>query len=272
MGTWGPNIFQNDDAIDIRETYRTKLLLGLSDEDAEESIISEFGDDPNQLFWLPLAVSQWKVGRLSDRAKEKALATIQWEQTHIDEFGWKGKLPEKRRQILEETRKLLCSPMPQRKKLRLPWWSWKCPWPIGSVLQYKLTWPKENNPYLGHYVLLQIVGIYETPPDRLPEGKLAFHLYDWHSSTPPAEYLSSILEHGTGLIPLAPLPDGTERVALILDGITKDVIKEHDIQCISKVPITQQKPSVIPMTYPPTLRFEETIKDSLERYEESRAY
>ena len=242
MGAWGPNIFQNDDAVDIRETYRTNLLLGLSDEEAEGAIVREFGEDPNQLFWLPLAVTEWKVGRLSERVKEKALAAVEWELEHLEEFEWKGKLTEKRKQALIEARELLCSPMCQPKKLRLPWWSWKCPWPVGSVIQFRLRRPKENNPYLGHYVLLQVAGVSEPYPGRLPHDSVGFYLYNWHGETPPIECLDSILEMKPELIPLVPFRDGQERQAVALGDITKEVLREYDVRKVSTCPLNGREP------------------------------
>lgn len=137
MGTWGTKIFQSDDACDIRDTYREKLIVGVPDEDAERTVIQEFSMDHRPDCWLPLAVTEWKVGRLSEHTKQMALQQIETELGCLTAL-WKPDQVLKRSKELLSIRETLQSDMPARKKLRMPSWAWKCPWPIGSVLQYML--------------------------------------------------------------------------------------------------------------------------------------
>lgn len=135
MGTWGWKIFQNDDAADINATYKEKLIVGIPDAKAEDDIVREFQLSQNINLWIPLAVTQWKLGRLSDRAKENALVSIENELSAIHEL-WEPDFVEKRRIELFQTKEILNSEMPKRKKLRTPVWAYKCPWHIGNAILF----------------------------------------------------------------------------------------------------------------------------------------
>lgn len=82
MGTWGYGLFSDDTASDIRGLYRDYLLAGLSGPEATDRLLREFADDAadddnaGAVFWLALAVTQWDLGRLEDRVKDRALAII----------------------------------------------------------------------------------------------------------------------------------------------------------------------------------------------------
>ena len=72
MGAWGEKIFDSDDACDIRDDFREAIILGKSDEEAEEKIVREYQEGlegQSETFWLPLAITEWKAGRLSKRVK-----------------------------------------------------------------------------------------------------------------------------------------------------------------------------------------------------------
>ena len=70
MGAWGPGLWPDDTASDVRTTYREALEDGLSDEDATENVVAEFAaeledQDTSPVAWLALAVSQHDRGRLT---------------------------------------------------------------------------------------------------------------------------------------------------------------------------------------------------------------
>jgi len=76
MGTWGTAIFSDDTASDVRDEFRDLIGEGLSTEQATDKLLREYApslDDPDDgpPFWLGLAVTQWKCGRLLERVKEK---------------------------------------------------------------------------------------------------------------------------------------------------------------------------------------------------------
>lgn len=127
--------------------------------------------------WLSLAVSEWHVGRLSNDVIINALREIENELLNIHELWDQGNI-DKRIGELDRCKRLLEGEMPSRKKLRKPAWVWKCPWPIGVVLQFKIKFPKDNNPFLDKYVMLAIVGISNTPQGKLPCECIAVRMYD----------------------------------------------------------------------------------------------
>lgn len=191
MGTWGIKIFQNDDAANLRRSYREKIILGVTDEEAEQATIQEFLIGNHFSLWLPLAVTQWEVGRLSEKVKENALFEIEEELSALDVL-WKPEHISKRRKELVNAKNQLCSQPPVRKKLRMPGWAWKCPWPVGSILQFRIRFPKENNPLLDEYIMLQVLGVSQTPPGKIPCEVINVGLYLWHSKMPPAEQIKEI--------------------------------------------------------------------------------
>ena len=81
MGTWGPAVFSDDTACDVRDDWRGHVGDGLSAVEATDRLLSEWSDsidepDDGPVIWLALAATQWKAGRLEDRVKKKALAII----------------------------------------------------------------------------------------------------------------------------------------------------------------------------------------------------
>jgi len=92
MGTWGTAIFSDDTASDVRDEFRDLIGEGLSTEQATDKLLRQYApslDDPDDgpPFWLGLAVTQWKSGRLLERVKEKALEII---DSGADLKRWSG--------------------------------------------------------------------------------------------------------------------------------------------------------------------------------------
>lgn len=78
MGTWGAGIFSNDTSADVRDEYRELVSEGRDGREATRALIEEYEDDvadpgvaPD--VWLALAATQWKVGRLEEEVKARAL-------------------------------------------------------------------------------------------------------------------------------------------------------------------------------------------------------
>jgi len=116
IGEWGIAIFSDDLACDVRDDYKYFLGEGYDNDKAIEKLIhdySEMLDDPEDgtIFWLALAATQWKLGRLREDIKVKALEIIEngvdlkrWEQTNDK------KLIEKRKVVLEKLKEQLNTP------------------------------------------------------------------------------------------------------------------------------------------------------------------
>lgn len=81
MGTWDTGLYQNDLSADVRDDYISKLKAGKSDEEALQEILSEYKEesedyDEKYNFYLGLADTLWKKGRLTEELKNKALEIL----------------------------------------------------------------------------------------------------------------------------------------------------------------------------------------------------
>ena len=234
MGTWGVKIYQNDDALDVKGMYTEKLAVGLSDEAAEEAVLREFSEflDP---IWLPLAIEQWKKGRLSDNVKNNALRVIKEELEIIEEL-WKKELVSKRQIELIKATKLLCSEMPAKKKIRMPSWTLKSPFYLGNVVQFKLL----NNDaslekWYGKYALLEVIGKTQTPPDRIPCEVILLRPYKWFSD----HAISDISEISNQKIETIDFYFGNGVFAEAISYMPiKDDVKQHDMKCVCETPLS----------------------------------
>jgi hypothetical protein len=81
MGAWGVAVFSDDLAADVRDEFRDLIGEGLSSTEAVEKLLGEYAssvDDDNEIsvFWIALALTQWKLGHLEERTKNEALRLI----------------------------------------------------------------------------------------------------------------------------------------------------------------------------------------------------
>lgn len=140
MGAWGPGLYQDDVADDVRMVYRDRLQ---EDGDAAcEAVLRQLGDladDPEDgpVFWFALADTMWHCGRLTDEVRDKALF-------HLDEGAdlarWQRENPRqasRREAVLNELRERLLSPQKPPAKQRTPR-LYTCPWQTGDVYAYPL--------------------------------------------------------------------------------------------------------------------------------------
>jgi len=92
VGAWGPAIFSDDLACDIRDDYRELLEDQVPDDEATRRVIDSYrdldDDDEMHLLWLALAAAQSQLGRLTEEVKTRALDVIDtgrdlrlWEET-----------------------------------------------------------------------------------------------------------------------------------------------------------------------------------------------
>ena len=79
MGAWGPGLFSDDTACDVRDEFRDLIGQGVSVEDASERVLGPFVQDPDDgpVALIALAVTQWKTGRLLDSIRDRAIEAIQ---------------------------------------------------------------------------------------------------------------------------------------------------------------------------------------------------
>jgi len=186
MGTSGPAIFSDDLACDIRSEFRELIGDGFSPQQATDKIIADYTQsgtptDPGEgpTFWIALAATQWKCGRLLDSVKAKALASIEqdlerWRVSAIDrEPKAIAKLVASRQKVLETFRQTILSPQPAPKKIPKLFRD-RTEWQIGHLVSYKLT--------SGRFVVFRITGIDDRNKYRLALGEMC----DWVGDNLPS--------------------------------------------------------------------------------------
>lgn len=120
MGVWGIGIFQNDTALDVKETYIMNLKLGKTGIETYRGIIEEYqsvlGDKDIELdLYFSLALVMYEYGRLNDDIRSKTLSLI---DEGVDLTRWQPSELKKRMGIVNELKnKLLSTEMPTEKKV-----------------------------------------------------------------------------------------------------------------------------------------------------------
>lgn len=195
METWEKEIFRGELAQSIKREYRTLLALKLSETEAEKRIVEysmkqiRQGSAQEGQMWLALALRQWQLGRLSDSTKCKALEWCVSTELGISKASIK---------MLSEK---LNSPMPEKKSVGLPPWVKRCPYPVGSLLAYRII-SNENllsSPYWEKYVLLRVIKINSTPvspvaPDIMGNDQMLVGLYNWIGDEIPNPQITDTLD------------------------------------------------------------------------------
>ncbi|MFG0251824.1 MAG: hypothetical protein ACF8NJ_03005 [Phycisphaerales bacterium JB038] len=129
-------------ACDVRDAYREPIAEGREGPAVTDHLIEAFAEsvdatDEWTVFWLALAATQWKLGRLEDRVREAALDAID-SGRDLERWQEAGKAQQRKRRLaLEKLREQLHSPQPEPKKLRRPWKD-ECEWEVGEVIGYRL--------------------------------------------------------------------------------------------------------------------------------------
>ena len=124
VGTWGPALFSDDTADDVRSMYRELIEGGVDDDEATRQVLTAFDDvanDPDYgpVLWLALAFTQSKVGRLAPDVAANALGVID-RGDGLERWAEDPKLLARRRAAVEKVRQQLVGPQPARKRLRPP--------------------------------------------------------------------------------------------------------------------------------------------------------
>ena len=82
MGFWGPGLYENDAAADVRDAVTEYWQAGKSGEEIISLLTEEFHflteeESPDgAFFWLGMADSLWRLGMLTEEVKEKAMAWL----------------------------------------------------------------------------------------------------------------------------------------------------------------------------------------------------
>ena len=92
MAAWGTAIFADNVACDVKDDFRNFLANAQSLDLATDAIVESYGarfDDisTDTAFWLGLALTQCRIGRLDLRVKDAALQII---DRGLDLKNWEG--------------------------------------------------------------------------------------------------------------------------------------------------------------------------------------
>jgi hypothetical protein len=180
VGAWGPAIFADDLACDLRDAFRHLVADGSAGPEATDRLLREWtevleDEEEGPIFWLALAATQWDCGRLEQRVKEKALEIIDKGSSLVFwSEGGESRTLKQRRAALGKLRNQLQSPQPPIRKLQKTPQN-DCPWAVGEVIAFRLA--------CGKSLLLHLVAKHNTSK----EGCLPiFALLDWVGKRVPS--------------------------------------------------------------------------------------
>jgi len=178
MSAWGPALFSDDSAADVRDGFRDLIGDGFTSPQATDALVKEWGDalgDPEEasVFWLALASTQWQCGRLEERVKSKALAIIE-EGSDLRRWRDNPKLLKKREAVLAKLQEQLLSPPPPEKRIPKRYRN-TCEWEVGEVIGYRML--------SGKQFLFRIIGFHSDKGGTSPVAEML----DWSGTELPAE-------------------------------------------------------------------------------------
>jgi hypothetical protein len=142
MGAWGTSIFSDDTAADTRDAFTDFVAEGLTPAEATNRLIGESADilsdvEDAGIFWLALAATQWKLGRLIKRVRDRAIKVI---DSGAELRRWQDNPKSKinqRKKHLARLRSQLLSPQPKPKKLK-PFAKSSTDFKPGDVASFRL--------------------------------------------------------------------------------------------------------------------------------------
>lgn len=166
MGAWRAGLFSDDLALDVKDAYSALIANGVLPGKAKVSLLAQFKesvDDPESepVFWLAFAVTAWKLGRLDDDTKARALGII--ERGDGLDLWDTPKLRRERLQVLARVAARISSPQPAEKKVAKPK-AIVTDWKYGELIGLRTL--------AGDWTLLHVVNHYINGEHRLPFCKL----------------------------------------------------------------------------------------------------
>ena len=174
MGTWGPKLYQNDIAEEVRDYYKDQLHRGKTGKEITHELIEQYNDfiqdsDDAPDFWLALADIQWDYGRLEVFVKNQALFYISNEKSTN---RWQRENPKYASTRLKELTSLqekLLSEPPEEKKVR-QYNLYKCKWNIGDIYAYQLCggFAKDTSFYKKYVYFIKVDEIVWHPGHVIP--------------------------------------------------------------------------------------------------------
>lgn len=234
MGVWGTAIFSDDTACDVRDIYIDLVGDGLSGLEATKKLLNQWSgalDDPDEgpVFWLALAATQWKNGRLEETVLRRALDII---DSGIDLARWNASPRDhkKRQLVLGKLRAQLTSPQPSEKRISKRFRD-SNDWLVGELMSYRLL--------SGQLVVFRVIGHHE---DRGGTSPIC-ELLDWVGEKIPENLEALSVRRGTQHRLNQPIPQ------LMIAGVRA---KERPDDRLCRIGVNLQ-PSQRPSGYTVTL-------------------
>ena len=170
MGAWGPALYSDDLACDIRDDFKELIGDGLDSDEATKLLEKEYQDslkdvDEYPVFWLALADTQWKSGRTIERVKNQAIKIID-NDSDLDRWKEDNKNLKKREKTLQKLKDQLLSPQPKEKKI-VKTYKEESKFNVGDIFSYKNKLEKT--------ALFRVIGIHQDKGGRFP----VCEILDW---------------------------------------------------------------------------------------------
>lgn len=142
MGAWGPGIFEDDTACEVRDEFVELVAGGLSAEQATGDLVRRWGTpdfDPDEraIFWLALAAAQVQSGRLTDLVRSKAINIID-AGGDIELYFDQPRVRDRRKLVLEKLKTQLLGPQRKAKPLKAAT-KHETNWGVGNVWAFTLS-------------------------------------------------------------------------------------------------------------------------------------
>jgi len=137
VGTWGVALFSDDLAADLREEFLDLIGEGLTASEATAQLQQEYPEEAGEtVFWLALAATQWKLGRVDEATRNHAVAIIDGGR---DLEPWEDDPSSRRKRevVLKKLRNELLSdpPPPKRVPRRIKAAN---EWSVGELIALRL--------------------------------------------------------------------------------------------------------------------------------------
>ena len=196
MGAWETAVFSDDTACDVRDNYVDLIGDGLSGVEATKKLLREWTrslDDPDEgpVFWLALAATQWKNGRLEDLVQQRALNII-GSGTDLTRWDANSRDYKKRQMVLEKLRAQLTSPQPSETRVSKRFRDFNT-WPVGDLISYQLV--------SGRLIAFRVIGHHTDRGGTAP----ICELLDWVGDKLPQKLVTLGVRRGAESRPGHPL-------------------------------------------------------------------
>jgi hypothetical protein len=202
MGAWGTALFSDDTACDVRDSYVDLVGDGLTGPEATNALLREWSaslNDPDEspVFWMALAVTQWKCGRLELQVLQQALNVI---DGGSDLARWESgsKDFKKRKVVLEKLHAQLTSPQPPEKRISKRFRETN-EWQVGNLIAYQLQ--------SSRFVILRTIGQHSDRGGTAP----ICELLDWSGAQLPQSFQSFGIRKSRGARPITQFMIGRTR-------------------------------------------------------------